>query len=129
MSDKRRKISTRQTIHVYEEVLLGKDSMAETTARKGDLVQIHMTILAPEDRPVTLPEATRRVPYEGWIKGYLLDDEAEIGQTVRIESFIGRELSGTLVNINPTYNHNFGEPQPALDAIGPEAWKRLGRED
>jgi len=103
--------------------------MAETKARKGDLVQIHLTIFAPEDRPANLPEAARKVPYEGWIKGYLLDEEAEIGQPVRIESFIGRELTGTLANVNPTYDHNFGAPQPVFNAVGTEAWKKLGRED
>ncbi len=114
---------------VPEEILLRKDSMAETKAQKGDLVQIHLQVLKPEDRSTNLPEATRSVPYEGWIKGYLLDDTAEIGQTVRIRSIIGRELSGTLANIRPAYTHNYGEPQPALDSIGPDAWKRLGREE
>jgi hypothetical protein len=98
-------------------------------ARKGDLVLIHLVVLEPAQRAENLPEVTRIVPYEGWIKGFLLEDEAEIGETVRIKSLIGRDLSGKLTEINPVYDHGFGEPQPELNAIGPEAWKELqGRE-
>ena len=91
------------------------------SARKGDFVQIHKVILAPEERPLDLPAATKAVPYEGWIKGNLLDNKAAIGDTVRIETFIGRELSGPLVEINPVYDHNFGKPRPELLSIGKEA--------
>lgn len=91
-------------------------------ARKGDLVQIHTVILNPDERSPTLPEATKKVPYEGWIKGFLLNDEAVIGEPVDIESFIGRHLQGILTKINPTYNHDFGEPQPTLNMIGRNAW-------
>lgn len=94
-------------------------------ARKGDLVLIHLVVLEPAQRAENLPEVTRAVPYEGWIKGFLLEKDAEIGDKVRIESLIGRELSGILTEINPVYDHGFGEPQPELNAIGPEAWKEL----
>jgi len=94
-------------------------------AKKGDLVLVYIEILKPDDRAENLPEATRSVPYEGWIKGYLLDETAEIGQEVHIETFIGREFMGTLTAINPVYDHNFGEPQPELNFIGLDAWKRL----
>lgn len=91
-------------------------------AKRGDLVQIHVVILAPGERASTLPEATRIVPYEGWVKGFLLDEEAEIGVVVKIESFIGRGLYGILTDINPIYDHNFGEPQPTLNMVGKKAW-------
>ncbi len=94
-------------------------------AIKGDLVQIHKVILTPEQRPKELPESTKTVPYEGWIKGFLLDNEAIIGDTVRIETFIGRQLSGVLVEVNPEYRHNFGRPRPELLSIGRETTKHL----
>jgi len=97
------------------------ESMAKEhvkSALRGDLVQIHKVILKPEQRPEGLPECTKSVPYETWIKGFLLDDKAKIGDTVRIETFIGRQLSGTLVEVNPAYTHNFGKPQPTLLAVG-----------
>ena len=83
-------------------------------AQRGDLVQIHKIILTPEQRSMDLPASTKTVPYEAWIKGFLLEDRAGIGDTVRIETFIGREISGTLVEINPVYSHNFGKPRPEL---------------
>lgn len=95
------------------------------TARRGDLVLIHKIILEPGERADNLPEVTRKVPYECWIKGFLQDDFAEVGREVHIKSFIGRELCGTLVEINPVYDHNFGEPQPELNLIGINAWKKL----
>jgi len=87
-------------------------------ALRGDLVQVHKVVLTPEQRPENIPECTKRVPYEAWIKGFLLDDEARIGDSVRIETFIGRQLSGTLAEVNPTYTHHFGEPQPTLLSVG-----------
>ena len=86
-------------------------------AVKGDLVQIHKTILTPEQRPDTLPKETKAVPYEAWIKGFLLEDEASIGDTVRIQSYSGRVLSGTLVTKDPAYEHNFGRPQRDLLSV------------
>ena len=100
--------------------------MSETkTARKGDLVQVHFVVLEAEERGATLPEPTRRVPYEGWVKGFLLNDAAEIGQLVQIETLAGRTLTGALSAINPPYTHNFGSPQPELNTAGSQAWARL----
>ncbi len=95
-------------------------------ANRGDLVQIHKTVLEPDRRPDTLPESTKSRPYEGWIKGFLLDEEAHIGDEVQIESFIGRELSGALISVNPVYDHGFGSPQKELLSIGRDLKKRLG---
>lgn len=96
-------------------------------ARRGDLVQIHKTVLEPDQRPDTLPESTKSLPYEGWIKGFLLNKEALIGDEVQIESYIGREISGTLVSVSPTYDHGFGLPQKELLSIGKELKKRIGK--
>jgi hypothetical protein len=92
-------------------------------AHKGELVQIHKVILTPEQRAKNLPDCTKSALYEAWIKGFLLDDEAKIGDTVRIETFIGRHISGTLIEVNPVYDHNFGKPQPAILAVGKAAEK------
>jgi hypothetical protein len=92
-------------------------------ARKGDLVQIHKIILNPDQRPDSLPDSTKSVPYECWIKGFLLNNEARIGQEVQTETFIGREISGTLVSVNPVYDHSFGLPQKELLSIGRELKK------
>lgn len=99
----------------------GKDAL------RGDLVQIHKVILTPEQRPENLPACTRVVSYEGWIKGFLLDDEAKVGDKVRVETFIGREVSGTLVEVNPAYDHKFGQPQRNLISAAIKAREQIER--
>ena len=98
-------------------------------AKKGDLVQIHKIVLEPDQRPENLPSSTKSVAYECLIKGFLLVEHAGIGTEVKIETFIGRELSGTLYRVNPTYDHNFGEPQREILTVGNEAHRRISKKD
>ena len=91
-----------------------------TDAAKGDLVQIHNIILTPEQRPESLPPETRAVPFEAWLKGFLVDEAASLGQDVAIVTLAGREMKGTLTAVNPVYDHGFGLPQPVLLPIGAE---------
>lgn len=97
--------------------------MADAT--RGDLVQIHRIVLQPDERPDSLPSSTKSVPYECWIKGFLIDEEANKGESVRVETFIGREVSGTLYRVNPKYEHNFGRPQKEILPIGNEIRRHL----
>ena len=96
-------------------------------AKRGDLVQIHRIILEPSQRPDNLPSSTRSVPFECWIKGFLIDEAANIGDEVRIRTFIGRKISGNLCQVNPIYDHDFGEPQMELLSVGNEVKKQLER--
>jgi hypothetical protein len=90
-------------------------------AKRGDLVQIHRVLLGPDQRPEGLPPSTREVPYECWIKGFLAQEEANLGEEVVIRTFIGREITGVLCSVAPTYDHGFGRPQSELLRIGEEA--------
>lgn len=99
----------------------------EILAFQGDLVQIQIVVFDAQNRMPGLPKSTSILPYKGWIKGFLINDEASIGQIVNIRSFIGRTLRGRLVNINPIYDHNFGEPQSELMNIGDSSWSALVR--
>ncbi len=94
-------------------------------AKQGDLVLIHKIILKPDERPETLPACTKSVPYECWMKGFLLNSRATTGEEVQIETFIGREISGILVSVNPVYDHSFGLPQKELLSVGRELRKNL----
>lgn len=76
-------------------------------AKKGDWVQIHNIVLKPEERTGKLPEETKKVPLELWVKGFLNDD-AKIGDTVSITTVTGREESGKLEEINPKFSYGFG---------------------
>ena len=82
-------------------------------ANKGDWVRIHRVILAAEDRTANLPEDTRKVPFEMWVKGHLLCD-GEIGDEVKVKTVSGREEHGTLIEVNPQFDVNFGQFVPEI---------------
>ncbi len=84
--------------------------------KKGEWVRIHKIILKSTERTAKLPEDTQKVPFEMWTKGFLLAD-AEIGDKVEIESIIGRHETGTLIEVNPYYKHNYGKFIPELLTI------------
>ncbi len=91
-----------------------------TTITKGTWVEIEQIVLKPEERAPSLPEDTKKVPYVLRVSGFLLEDAA-LGDEVRIRTIIGRELSGTLRVVNPSYRHSFGTVVPELLTIGTEA--------
>ena len=86
-------------------------------ANKNDWVQIHIDVLKPEERATNIPEDTRHVPLEMWVKGHLLNESAQIGDLVKVRTKTGREAEGTLCAVNPSYQHSFGRYIPELDAI------------
>jgi hypothetical protein len=86
----------------------------------GTWVEIEQIVLTPEQRAPTLPEDTKRVPYVLHVSGFLLEP-AELGGPARVRTLIGRELSGALITINPSYSHSFGSTVPELLRIGTEA--------
>lgn len=87
-------------------------------AKKGDWVRIHNIVLEAGKRAPNLPEDTQNVPLEVWDKGFLLNDEANIGDKVVVETYIGRKVEGTLIEVNPYYKHNFGKCVPEILYIG-----------
>ena len=82
-------------------------------AKTGDWVRIHRVILSAEERTANLPEDTKKVPFEMWVKGHLLQD-GEIGDEVRIKTVSGREEHGTLIEVNPQFDVNFGNFVPEV---------------
>ena len=80
---------------------------------KGTWVQVEQVLLTPAERAPTLPEDTRQVPYVLRVSGFLLED-AELDKEARVRTLIGRELSGALKTVNPSYTHSFGETVPEL---------------
>jgi len=83
-------------------------------ASKGDWVRIHRILMKAGQRAPQVPEDTAVVPFEMWDKGFLLNEKAEIGQEVLIRTIIGRELEGTLIEVNPAYAHSFGTCIPEI---------------
>ena len=83
-------------------------------------VQIGLVVLEPEERTARLPEDTKKVPYYVRVRGFL-EGDANIGDTVTIESLIGRQVQGELLCIDPAYGHSYGQPIEELMQAGFEA--------
>lgn len=83
---------------------------------KGTWVKIHRNILEPEERAPQVPEDTKEVPLELWIKGNL-QKSANLGEEVTVITRTGRSESGTLLEENPYYKHGYGKFVPELMLI------------
>lgn len=80
---------------------------------KNSWVQITKEILKPDERAKNLPEPTKKVPLKMWVKGYLQND-ANIGDSVKIKTITGRVETGVLIEKNPSYKHNYGNFVPEI---------------
>ncbi|OPL08234.1 MAG: 2-amino-4-ketopentanoate thiolase [delta proteobacterium ML8_F1] len=87
-------------------------------AHKGQWVKIYRVILTKEERAPQVPEDTRQVPLEMWVKGELLEQEASVGDQVTVKTLTGRMESGRLEEVEPSYRHSFGEFVPELHQVG-----------
>lgn len=92
--------------------------MAEQV-KAGRWVEIYSVVLEAGNRAPQVPEDTAQVPLELKIKGFLKHD-AEVGDDVEIESVIGREHKGKLIDSSPAYLHSYGQPIPELLRVGRE---------
>jgi len=97
-------------------------------AKRGDWVRIHNIVLEVGQRATNIPEETQKVPLEMWDKGFLLEDSANIGDNVKIETYIGRKIEGKLIEVNPYYEHDFGKCVPELLYIGRQARELLEKD-
>lgn len=96
-------------------------------AKRGDWVRIYKVVLEADQRASNIPEDTQEVPLEMWNKGFLVDEEANIGDNVEVETYIGRTVKGKLLEIDPYWDHDFGKSVPELLYIGRQARKVLER--
>lgn len=95
-------------------------------AIKGDWVRVYKVILTAEERSPKLPEDTKKVPMEMWDKGFLLNEEAVLGDTVQVETIVGREIEGQLVEVNPHYDINYGDCVTETLYIGKQLREMIG---
>ncbi|TCO79040.1 2-amino-4-oxopentanoate thiolase subunit OrtA [Marinisporobacter balticus] len=86
-------------------------------AKKGDWVNIYNVVMEVGERAPQVPEDTKSVPLEMWVKGFIQND-ACVGDQVEIKTITGRTVSGKLVEINPSYTHSFGNTVPEVFQIG-----------
>lgn len=94
--------------------------MRKVIARKGQWVLLETVILEPQERAPQVPEDTSKLPFIMRIKGFLIDEEASIGSSVKVITETGRKLEGMLVEIEPRYKHDFGDYIPELSEAGQE---------
>ena len=97
-------------------------------AVKGDWVRIHRVVLAADERTAKIPEDTKKCDLEMWTKGFLLNDSAEIGEEVEIETAVGRIEKGTMIEVNPYYTHSYGKFVPELIQIDKQLREIMGGE-
>ncbi|MDO9508858.1 MAG: 2-amino-4-oxopentanoate thiolase subunit OrtA [Thermovirgaceae bacterium] len=100
----------------------------QVQARRGDWVQVHLVILEAGDRAPQVPEDTAKVPLEMKVKGCLVEETAGIGDTVSVETAVGRKITGKMVAIDPPYDVGFGPPPVELRCVGAELRRFLGQE-
>lgn len=84
--------------------------------KKNSYVEIHKVIFESQERTAKIPEETKKVPYEMFIKGFLLCD-ASIGDLVQVETVTGRVVEGTLLKENPTFDLGYGDFVPHIMKI------------
>lgn len=95
-------------------------------AKKDDWVRIHSILMEKGSRAPQVPADTAEVPFELWDKGFLVSEKAEIGDIVKIETITGRIISGNLLEINPSYAHNFGKFIPEILKIDKQLKEIMG---
>lgn len=86
-------------------------------ANKGEWVKIHNIVLSASERAPQVPEDTKKVPLELWVKGFLQSD-AQIGDEVEVKTITGRIEKGKLIEVSPSYRHDYGNFIPELLQIG-----------
>ncbi|MGL4797487.1 MAG: 2-amino-4-oxopentanoate thiolase subunit OrtA [Paraclostridium sp.] len=89
-------------------------------AKKGDFVRVHSVVLDAIDRAPSVPEDTRCVPLEMWVKGFVQED-ADVGDLVSVVTMTSRVVEGILVEVEPCYSHGYGKFVPEILEIGIQA--------
>lgn len=92
--------------------------------KKNTWVQIHKVILSPNERAVNLPDDSKLVPLEMWVKGFL-QEPTILGEKGVIKTLSGRIEEGIVVAINPSFMHNYGDFVPEIIKISQFVKKEL----
>lgn len=85
--------------------------------KAGSFVRISQIILKSEERTSAIPEDTKATDLKMWTKGFLKAD-AQIGDTVEVETLAKRTETGTLVSVNHMHEVNYGDFVEEIIPIG-----------
>ena len=86
-------------------------------AKKGEWVLVYNVVLDPSERAPQVPDDTKEVPLEMWVRGFLTHD-ADLNDDVEVETLTGRLVKGKMVEVAPAYPHTFGKHVPEIMEIG-----------
>lgn len=86
-------------------------------AKKGEYVNVYSVVLEPSQRAPQVPDDTKKVPLETWVKGFLNHD-ANLNDEAEITTITGRVVSGKIVEVHPSYSHSYGNHVPEILQIG-----------
>ncbi|MGB3368898.1 MAG: 2-amino-4-oxopentanoate thiolase subunit OrtA [Acidaminobacteraceae bacterium] len=81
-------------------------------------------VLSPSERAPQVPDDTKKVPLELWVKGFASVD-GNVNDEIEVKTITGRKVIGKVVEINPTFTHSFGNNIPELLQIGLDLKKIL----
>jgi hypothetical protein len=84
-----------------------------TAARAGDWVEISAVLLAPAERSPNLPPETAVVPLVMRVRGWA-QKGGLVGAKISVKTQAGRVLSGKLLSVSPSFDHDFGGCIPEL---------------
>ena len=84
-----------------------------SSCRPGDWVEISAVLLSPAERAPNLPADTAAVPLVMRVRGFA-QKAAKVGTVVQVKTQAGRVLRGTLLAVNPRFDHDFGGCVPEL---------------
>ncbi|MBU3172584.1 2-amino-4-oxopentanoate thiolase subunit OrtA [Clostridium estertheticum] len=88
--------------------------------KKGTWVEVEEIVLTPKDRAKNIPDETKKTPLKCWIRGKCLSD-CELGNEVHVETNVGRNARGIVVQIEPGYYHTYGKYVDEISNIGKQA--------
>jgi hypothetical protein len=82
-------------------------------AQTGEWALLHSVVLESAQRAPQVPDDTHKVPLEQWVKGRLTAP-ASLGSQATVITRTGRKVTGTLLEVNPRFSHDFGDFVPEL---------------
>lgn len=91
----------------------------------GSWVEVRQVVLRAGARAPNVPADTAGVDFVARIRGFLQTD-APLEAEVTIRTLTGREVTGTLSDVNPRNPADFGDPVPELLRVGEVARRQLG---
>lgn len=97
-------------------------------AKKGDWVEIQK-VLTDTKRKSKQTSDDVEEPLIQWVRGFMMTEEAIIGDHIEVETIMGRYDKGNLSAVNPRAIYDFDEPMKKLIQMRKELMEELKNEE